>query len=139
MRHSAVILALAALPSLAANAGAQDTERYQLEKTDSGYVRLNTATGEMSICEERGDQLICRVAADERSALQDDVDRLGDTVRALEDRVAALERAPAISALPSEEQIDQTMTLMQRFLRGFMDTMKELDEEEGTSTSPQKT
>ena len=37
---------------------------------------MDTQTGEMSICEERSGQLVCKLAADERSAFQDDVDRL---------------------------------------------------------------
>jgi hypothetical protein len=34
-------------------AWAAEPDRYRLEKTESGYVRMDTRTGEMSICEER--------------------------------------------------------------------------------------
>lgn len=136
MQKLAVAVAVIGLPCLATLAAAQEVERYQLEKTDRGYVRLDTQTGAMSLCEERDSQLICRPAADERAAAEDEIDRLSESVRALERRVAALEKAPVSSGLPSEEEFDRTMGYMQRFFRGFMDIVKEYDRDAG---SEQKT
>ncbi|MCC6204798.1 MAG: hypothetical protein IT533_07375 [Hyphomicrobiales bacterium] len=139
MRTLCFALVAAGLPVLASVASAGEQQRYELRETDNGYVRLDTSTGEMSICEQRGSQLVCRMAADERMALQDEIDRLNESLRALDERVAALEKAPPVAVLPSEEQFDRTLGYMQRFFRGFMDIMKEYDRDQEPSATPQRT
>ena len=130
----ATLAALFAAPALA-----QDAGRYRLEKTDQGYVRMDTQTGAMSVCNERDGQLVCRVAADERAAFQDEIDRLQGTVKALDGRVTKLENslsAKLESKLPSEEDFNKTMSYMERFVRGFMGIVKDMDKENGDPTKP---
>ncbi len=130
-----VIVFLALLPCAAAQA--QDrVERFQLERNDDGYVRLDTQTGAVSVCREDGDQLVCRLSADERSAMESETDRLRADLAALEKRVAALEAAPAVK-LPSEEDVDKTLGLMERFLRRFIDIAR--DRDEPAAPSPDRT
>jgi hypothetical protein len=138
MRALRFVLAIALLPAFAWVASAQDEQRYRLEKTDKGYVRMDTRTGQMSICEERSAELVCRVAAEERTALQDEIDRLGNSLKALEERIARLEKAPTVG-LPTEEQFDKTMTYMQRFFRGFMDMVEEYKDKDDPEAVPQRT
>jgi hypothetical protein len=138
MRALRFVLAIVLLPAFAWVASAQDEQRYRLEKTDKGYVRMDTRTGQMSICEERSGELVCRVAAEERTALQDEIDRLGNSLKALEERIARLEKAPAVG-LPTEEQFDKTMTYMQRFFRGFMDMVEEYKDKDDPEAVPQRT
>lgn len=130
MRLIALIVPVALLAAASANAA--DTERYRLEKTDSGYVRMDTQTGEMSICEERAGQLICKLATDARTAFEDELGRLQGTVSDLEARIGKLEAAlPAKSpsALPTEEEFEKTLGYMERFLRRFLGIAKEMDQE----------
>lgn len=137
MRHAplltcAAFAAVFAFPSLA-----QDAERYRLERTEDGYVRLDTRTGAMATCEERGGQLVCRLAADEREAYEDRIDTLDDRIEALEERVAALEAPPAPAAgLPSEDEFEQTLGYMERFFRRFMEIVTSLDREFGSGEKP---
>ena len=45
-------------------ASAQDATgsgRYVLEKTDHGLVRLDTLTGELSVCEQKSGQVVCKL------------------------------------------------------------------------------
>lgn len=139
MRRSILALSALMLPLLSLGAVAQEGERYRLEKTEQGYVRMDTQTGEMSICEERTSQLVCRVAADERSALQDEIDRLNTALQGLAQRVTVLEKAPAIRSLPTDEEVDKTIGYMQRFFRGFMDIVKDFEKNEDAPATPQKT
>lgn len=139
MRSLSIALVLGGLPLLATSAAAQEAERYRLEKTDEGYVRMDTRTGEMSVCEERASQLICRVAADERTALQDEIDRLNASLKALEERVTALEKKPVVPGLPTEEEFEKTMSYMERFFRGFMDIVKDFENDEDGTFHEQKT
>ena len=67
MRRAALIAPFLIVSFLAGGGSiAAETERYRMEKSTTGYVRIDTETGEMSICEERTGQLVCKVAADER-------------------------------------------------------------------------
>ena len=124
MRIVAITVMIASLAASVSAVAAQE-ERYRLERTDNGYVRLDTQTGDMSICEERTGQLVCRAAAEERAAFHNEIDRLNDAVATLEKRVSALEKSPPSTGLPSEEEFDRTMSYMERFFRGFMDIVRD--------------
>ena len=139
MRITRLAACLALVPLVAPSAHANDAERYRLEKSADGYVRMDTRTGAMSICQEKEGQLVCRLAADERSAFQDEVGRLQDEVRSLDERVAKLENSLAQrleSSLPSEEDFNKTMGYMERFLRSFMGIVKDMEKDE---PAPEKT
>lgn len=120
---------------------AEETERYRLEKSEQGYVRMDTQTGEMSICEERTGQLVCKLAADERAAFEDEIDRMQSKLSTLEERVAAIEESPLLkpqALLPSEEDFEKSLTYMERFFRRFMDVMRDVEKEDSADGS-QKT
>ncbi|MGF7008062.1 hypothetical protein [Aminobacter sp. BE322] len=139
MRQSAILL----VPLLAGlgmgNASAAEVQRYQMEKTEKGYVRMDTQTGEMSICEDRDGQLVCKLAADERSALQDEIDRLQTELKDLDQRVVKLEGSLAQkfeSTLPSEEEFEKTMGYMERFFRSFLGIVKDFENEKTGKPAP---
>nr|WP_315918593.1 hypothetical protein [Mesorhizobium sp. SP-1A] len=128
--------ALFAVPMLAVPGQAEDQQRYRLEKTDDGYVRMDTQTGAMSLCQEKSGQLVCRVAADERGAFQDEIDRLQGSIKALDARVAKLENSLSArleSSLPSEEDFNKTMSYMERFMRRFMDMARDFNKEDNAT------
>jgi cell division protein FtsB len=147
MRAVATVVAVIAMSFAGAQVFAQDDpDRYTLEKTENGYVRMDRRTGEMSLCEERSGQLVCKLAADERAAFQADNERLEAAIEALEERVAKLESGLAAKfdqALPTEEEFEKTMGYMERFLRRFMGIAKDLenetDEPQTPPADPQKT
>jgi hypothetical protein len=132
------LIPLFALTLFPAAALPQDTVRYALEKTAGGYVRMDKTTGEMSICKEADGQLICRIAADERSASEDTLAGLTKRVEALEQKMLTMSGASPKSqnALPSEEEFDKTLSMMERFMRRFMGVVKEFEDE---PAQPQKT
>ena len=66
MRAIPTFLILAAALPLSANV--QAAERFQLERTDNGFVRMDTQTGQMSFCEERSGQLKCTASTDDSAA-----------------------------------------------------------------------
>ncbi len=114
-----------------------------MQKTETGVARLDTKTGEMTLCREQAGELVCRMGADERRAFEDELDRLSARVDALEKSAGsgptALERR-----LPSNEEIDQTMSIMERMMRRFMAIVKDLNSDEvtpqgGSLPAPDKT
>lgn len=117
---------------------AQDDVRYQIEKTDDGYVRLDKQTGEMSICKEQTGQLVCRAAADDRSALSDQIGKLDERLAMIENKLSAIEKSGLSSGngMPTDEEFEKTMGYMEKFFRRFMGVVKDLNEDEN---GPQKT
>lgn len=131
------IVAAAALVALPLVADAEERDRYRLEPTENGFVRMDTQTGRMSFCTERSGEFVCRGVADEGAADAGVIEELTERIEALERRITALEGvAPGEdpNALPSEEEFEQTMSLMERFLRRFMGIVKDMEDE----TAPQE-
>jgi hypothetical protein len=134
-------LVLAVAP-LAAHA--QDSDRYRLERTESGFVRMDTQSGQMSFCTESSGELTCRSAAEGAAPVNDSqIEALNRRIEALERRIAALEGNPpgnGSNTLPSEEEFEQTMSFMERFLRRFMGIVKDLEgETPGEEPAPNRT
>jgi flagellar motility protein MotE (MotC chaperone) len=139
MHLKSLVVSVALALFATAGTHAQDAERYRLEKSADGFVRMDTQTGAMSTCTQKDGQLVCRMAADERSAFQDEIDRLQGEVKALDQRVAKLENSLSQrleSSLPSEEDFNRTMSYMERFLRSFMGIVRDMSKDE---PAPQKT
>jgi flagellar motility protein MotE (MotC chaperone) len=145
MRLQHILIPAALCSLVAASAYSEETDRYRLEKSANGYVRMDTRTGAMSVCEERSGQLVCKMATDERAAYQDEIDRLQNSVKALDERVTKLENSPSArleSNLPSEEDFNRALGYMERFFRTFKDIVKDMDKEDGdggTKLNQQKT
>ena len=114
------------------SANAQENGRYRLEGTETGYVRLDTRTGALSVCNEQQGQLICKMATEDREAYENDISDLQDRVKKLEDKFAAIDAGTASaspSKLPSEAEFEQSLGYMERFMRRFMDIAKSFDSE----------
>lgn len=110
-------------------AGAQDraANRYTMEKTDDGIVRMDTATGEMSLCHERNGRLDCgTMAGEERGVLEDRIDRLEGRLSAMEKEIADL-KAGGAGALPSDKDLDRAMGVMEDFMRRFFNMVDGLN------------
>ncbi|WP_377298389.1 hypothetical protein [Rhizobium sp. SGZ-381] len=118
---SAMLMILAATPVLA-EAPPTDAGRYRLEKTETGFIRLDRQTGAITFCREKDGELICRMAADERAAYDQELDMLARRVTALE---ARLDRLASGNRQPSEAEIEQSLSIMERVMRRFMALVEE--------------
>jgi hypothetical protein len=76
----------------AAEAQQPSQDRYSLERSESGFVRLDRQTGAVTLCTEAEGTLTCRMAADERAAYDEDLARLEKRMEALEKQIAGEER-----------------------------------------------
>lgn len=112
--------------------------RYVMQRSDDGFVRLDTETGEMSLCRKQDEQFVCRMSADDRRALEAEISLL-------EERIAKLEAdgPDRRDGLPSEDEIDRTMGIMENMMRRFLGVIKEfeseLQDEEPGQAQPEKT
>ncbi|MBB3540355.1 hypothetical protein [Rhizobium sp. BK399] len=132
MRNIAIGLFALLLP-LGVQAAETEASRFELERSGDHFVRLDRQTGAMSLCEEKDGTLVCRMAADERAAYEQELDRLSARVTALENK------SIVNKALPSDEEINRSIGIMERWMRSFMGIVKEFQGEEDRNTLPQKT
>jgi len=74
-----------ALAASAAHAQGPDTDdnRYQLNRVDDGYLRLDLKSGQLSLCNRREVGWACRAVPDERAALDGEIARLQNENAAL--------------------------------------------------------
>ncbi len=126
-----VVLSLATPAAVAQEANA---ERYTLQKSDSGFVRLDRQTGAVTLCTEDQGTLTCRMAADERAAYDEDLARLEKRVEALE-RQLADGTAARSGELPGDAEIDRSIGIMERFMRAFFNLVQEF---QGAEEQPQQ-
>ena len=128
-------VALALLVGAAPDAD-QAGGRYRMTPAEGGaFLRLDTQTGAMSVCQRKDGRWACEAVPDERRALETEIDRLKSEVKRLEELLAlpdpgtpdgkrAQRSGPKLS-LPSEEDIDRAMDYAQRMMRKFKERMRE--------------
>jgi hypothetical protein len=137
-RAACLIVALGASAALAqtpvpspAQPPAQEARdgRYAMTPAGDGFVRLDTRTGALSHCRLADGALQCRAGADERAALQAEIDRLAGENADLRAKLAAAGAASPGArlreALPSQEEMDRAMGWMESFMRRMMRLMRE--------------
>jgi hypothetical protein len=141
IRKTMLGLAILSLGTPAAVAQEANADRYGLEKSQSGFVRLDRQTGAVTLCTEADGTLTCRMAADERAAYDEDLARLEKRVEALERQIADGTTARS-GDLPSDAEIDRSIGIMERFMRSFFGLVQEFqgqEQENPQGTGPDRT
>ena len=113
LRKTMLSLAALSLPITAAVAQEANPDRYSLERSEGGFVRLDRQT-------------------DERAAYDADLARLEKRVEALENQIAGA--TPGKSGdMPSDAEIDRSIGIMERFMRAFFNLVQKFQGEEQRS------
>jgi hypothetical protein len=120
-----------ATAALTMPASSQESERYRIERTDDGYVRMDTQTGRVSVCREQAGQLVCQMAVEDQDAMQEDYAALGRRIEELEKRLAAVEKnvGTPLRVMPSEEEFDRSLGMMEKFFRRFMGIIQDIEKD----------
>lgn len=126
-----LILSLAA----PAAAGEPASARYTFVPVEAGVLRLDSATGEVSLCGVEDEAPLCAPASEASSAPSaggETLSRLEGRAAALEARIAALE-AKEGEAAPAEEDeaMDRVMLLTERMMRRFFGIVRDMKREMG--------
>ena len=132
LRKTMLSLAALSLPITAAVAQEANPDRYSLERSEGGFVRLDRQTGAVTLCTEADGTLTCRMAADERAAYDADLARLEKRVEALENQIAGATPGKS-SDMPSDAEIDRSIGIMERFMRAFFNLVQKFQGEEQRS------
>ena len=146
MRRLIVVLALAAAaggPAALAQTAAPDSEngRYTFNKVADGLLRLDTRTGQVSLCTKKEAGFACNTVPDERTALENEIARLQRENGALKKDMLArnlplpggVASAPSSEQqrelnlkvpLPSDAEIDRVMSAFEKMWRRLVDMVQ---------------
>jgi len=98
-------------------------DRFSMTPAQNGFLRLDKQTGAVSYCTIENGLSACRVGADERVALEEEIARLRR-----ENAELKAARGPAQgsgSALPRDEEFERALSFAERFMRRMMRVFKE--------------
>lgn len=138
--------ALLLSPAMHITAMAEETSRYTMIETDEGIIRLDKQTGAMSNCKKSFERWACEpmreMTEEQKSASPADENeqiaalklenlklkqQLAD-LEQLKQSPDDLERDKKFN-LPSDEEVDEAITYMEKMIRKFGGAMKRLREE----------
>lgn len=129
------IAALLGIAVVTAQVQAQENGRYQLERSEDGFVRLDTVTGQVSFCTEERGRLACENAEDDSNDLRqalatvtEDRDRLRAENDELRTRLEDFD-GYEMDELPSEEEMEEVASWVERMLVLMMRTVRNAEEE----------
>jgi hypothetical protein len=110
------LLAVGAGVAFAASDSAPEDGRFTMTPVENGFLRLDTRSGHVSLCTVKEGAAECRLAADERAALLDEIDRL---------RKGDKRSDGSRNLLPNRQDLEQVWETMEEFMRRMMRTMRE--------------
>ena len=124
--------------------------RYKLTPVEGGaFLRLDTQTGTVSVCQRKDANWACAAVPDDRRALESEIGRLATENKELQGAVKRLEELLALPdpegtdkrahrsgpkiQLPSEADVDWAMDYVQRMMRKFKDKLREFKDSDRRS------
>jgi len=138
-----VVAALIAPAALAQTAETEDS-RYQFNRVEDGYLRLDLKTGQVSLCSRRAIGWSCLAVPDDRAALDGEIARLQGEIGAL--KKAMLDRGLPLPGgvtsdtpvarggdtnlkLPNNADIDRMMTAVEKVWRRLVEMLISLQKD----------
>ncbi len=111
-------------PSIPGDAG---NGRFTMTPVADGFLRLDTQNGQVSLCTITAGQAQCRASADERAALEAEIDRLAKENAALKGQRASepLPSGPATAEADEERRFDRALDRAERFMRRMMQIFRD--------------
>jgi hypothetical protein len=143
MRRMLLILAtLVVVPAAHAQTTPPDSEngRFTFNQAADGLLRLDTRTGQVSLCSRRTAGWTCQAVPDERAALEGEIARLQSENATLKKELIARAvplpgttktepKPPLELRLPSEADMDRLMTFMERIWRRLIEMVQNVQKE----------
>ena len=99
--------------------------RYSTSPVADGVLRLDTRTGQVSLCRQKSDSWICEATADDRAAYEKEIARLQAKVAGLE----AQRPGGSDLKLPSDADVDRVMKFFETVFRRFIGMIEGLQRE----------
>lgn len=145
MRRLIIVLVAASaafvLPALAQTTPDTENGRFTFNQTPDGMLRLDTRTGQVSVCARKDAAWSCNAVPDERSALENEIARLQRESGALKRELvtrgiplpSGIASAPSAEQqrelqlkvpLPSDAEIDRVMSAFEKMWRRLVDMVQ---------------
>jgi len=103
--------------------------RFNMSPIADGVLRLDTRTGQISLCRKRNDNWACESVADDRAAYEKEIARLQERVNKLESQLDRGANKQTELKLPSDAEVDRVMKFFENIFRRFMGMMENLQRE----------
>jgi hypothetical protein len=112
--------------------------RYAFQAVPDGLMRLDTVTGQVSLCAKHAAGWVCTAVADDRAALDAELGRLAGENARLRGALAAhglslpdgvTGEAGAGQDLPDDRQLDRVMGFFERLWRHLIDMVRTLQDD----------
>lgn len=108
--------------------------RFVLRDISGGFLRMDTRTGQISTCTQASGAFTCRMAADDRTALDNEIERLRAENEALKRGGATALARPGQPgdqglSLPSDAEVDRALSLAERIWRRLRGMIREAEQD----------
>ncbi len=104
---------------VATDPGDSANGRFVMTPVAEGFLRLDTRSGQVSLCTLRAGQAQCRASADERAALEAEIDRLAKENAALKGQ------APKAAQDDEDRRFDHALDRVEKFMRRMMQIFRD--------------
>ncbi|MGI9525331.1 MAG: hypothetical protein ACR2PG_27180 [Hyphomicrobiaceae bacterium] len=121
--------------------------RYTMHETEGGFIRLDTQTGSLSLCQRKDENWACRALPGSNNEQREELARLRKENRELQaeierlDQLLGLRDAPGEGGttspddakkktpfqLPTENEVDQALDYFESILRKFQERLNRLE------------
>jgi len=145
LRTLFLVAVLLGVPAAQAQTAAPDPEngRFTFNQVQDEFLRLDTRTGQVSICSKRTANWTCQAVPDERAALEVEIARLqGENASLKKEMIArgvplpdgmrsdsSANRPQIDLKLPNEADLDRLMTFMEKIWRRVIDMVQGMQRE----------
>jgi len=145
MRTLLLVAVLLGVPAAHAQTATPDSEngRFTFNQVQDEFLRLDTRTGQVSICSKRAESWTCRAVPDERAALESEIARLQGENATLKKQMIArgvplpdgmrsdssANRPQIELKLPNEADLDRLMTFVEKIWRRLIDMVQSMQKD----------
>ena len=122
----------------------EETGRYSMSQVEGGFLRLDSVTGEVSLCRKQQEDWQCRAVSDDRKKLSSEIQELKEENKELKNRLADLEALSDLRSfkekegdieLPKKTDVDKVMKFVEDILQGIKDMAERLQDQKEPETS----
>lgn len=107
--------------------------RFVLRDSPEGLLRMDSRTGQMSVCSRQNGNFACRLVPDDRAALNEEIERLKAENQALRQggatALARPQQQPGAN-LPSDAEVDRALSIAERVWRRLLGLIRETEQDQ---------
>jgi len=149
MRQRVKIIAFSMLAPMAigcAMAAEDKPGRYTMTPTEGGMLKLDTATGVVSLCSRAGAEWSCKLTQDGETTLRKEIEGLKAEVEVLKDQLKTTEEIAGlgdpdkggskrgVTQLPTEKDVDQAFDYFEKMVKKLRERLNRIESEKKPGT-----